>query len=90
MKTLGLWMGCFIRGVLGRRNFVPFSLPSAKIQRLYDRKRREWLELKIRDDDDWIQIEHIFLHDEFDLSPTARSQAIRGLFNRIQESRWSR
>lgn len=78
-----LWAGCLVRGLLGRRTYVPFSLPWATHQRIYDRKRREWLNLTIRDDDDWIQIEHIFFHDEFDLAPTGRKRAIAALYDRI-------
>lgn len=68
LKTSVIWLIYFARGVLGRRRFFGPTPPFLKLQRVYDRRSKQWLRFRIRDDDDWIQIEHIFLNEGFDLT----------------------
>jgi len=83
IKLTILWMLYLLRGSLGKRRFFGLTPPLANVQRIYDRVNRVWLKFKIRDGDDWIQIEHIFLNEEFDLTPTARVASIDRLYEKI-------
>ena len=69
--------------MFGKRRFLAATLPFVKLQYIYDRKNRKWLKIFIRDSDDWIQLEHIFLNEEFNLSKTARQLQINELHQRI-------
>lgn len=84
-KVASLWLIYLIRGLAGRRRFVCVTPPGFKNQKLYDRKEKKWVTLRIRDDDDWIQIEHIFLNDEFDLGKTGRLAAIGDVYARLSK-----
>lgn len=83
MKTSLIWINYLLRGALGRRRFVGVSPPSSKKQRIYDRATGRWLSFKIRDDDDWIQIEHIFLNDEFDSAKTGRKAELTRYYEHL-------
>ncbi|MEO5809381.1 MAG: FkbM family methyltransferase [Sphingomicrobium sp.] len=85
LKILLLWMSYSLRGILGLRRFIAVTPPFMKTQRLYDRRTRSWLTFQIRDADDWIQIEHIFLNEEFDLTPTARLPQIERHYQHMLE-----
>ena len=76
VKVWLIWLNYLVRGLLGRRRYVGLTPPSFRRQRVYDRREGRSLHFAIRDDDDWIQIEHIFLNDEFDLAKTGRMAAI--------------
>lgn len=82
-KVTSLWLIYLIRGLAGRRRFVCVTPPGFKKQKLYDRLEKKWVTFRIRDDDDWIQVEHIFLNDEFDLGKTGRLAAIRRVYDRL-------
>lgn len=53
---------------------------------ILDKVSRKYLKLKIRDLDDWLQIENIFLCEEYNLLKTARSHHIDILHLKIIES----
>jgi len=74
------------RYLLGARRFWDRSLPGAKQRQLYDRQTRNARNITIRDDDDWIQIEHIFLNEEFNLTKTSRQAHIINLHSAILEA----
>ena len=82
-KVTSLWLIYLIRGLAGRRRFVCVTPPGFKKQKLYDRLEKKWVTFRIRDDDDWIQVEHIFLNDEFDLGKTGRLGAIKRVYDRL-------
>lgn len=82
-RVLVIWLNYLLRGALGTRRFVGMTPPFSKRQKVYDRLRRKWIKINIRDEDDWIQVEHIFLNNEFDLSATGRNPQIKQLYDRI-------
>jgi len=75
-----------VRYLLGARRFLDRSLPGAKQRQIYDRVTRTVVNIAIRDDDDWIQIEHIFLNEGYNLEKTARQLPIATLYSRIIKS----
>ena len=83
VKVIAIWIIHLIRGLTGRRKFIAPFPPFARVQRVYNRSSRNWLKFHIRDNDDWIQIEHIFLNEGFDLSATARRREIEQLYRGI-------
>ena len=77
MKTLALlWFGYVLRWLMGRRRFVCATPPSLKRQLIIDRLGLRRLPVYIRDLDDWIQLEHIFLNEEYNLQATGRMRQI--------------
>jgi FkbM family methyltransferase len=82
-KTNLIWLQYLLRGLLGRRAYLGLTPPFVREQRLQNRASGKWLKLAIRDADDWIQIEHIFLNNEFDLSGTARAEPIKQHYERL-------
>lgn len=83
MKIWLIWFSYLLRGLLGRRRFIPLTPPNVRRQRLYDRVGKKWVRFTIRDHDDWIQVEHIFLNDEFDLTPTARTKEVERRYREL-------
>ena len=86
MKTELLWLNYLARSFVGRRRYRGVTPPSAKRQRVRDRHDGSMLEFRIRDDDDWIQIEHIFLNDGFDLTDSGRIVQMRARYDAILAS----
>ena len=82
-RLLAIWFQYVLKWFLGRSRFLGLSPPPWRRQLLYDRSTRRWLRLTIRDADDWIQLEHIFLNEEFRLDKTGRMQRIADLYRSI-------
>lgn len=78
-----LWLTYIVRAMSGRRRYVGVTPPFITSQRVYDRQRRRWLKFRIRDHDDWIQIEHIFLNEGYDLTNSNRVAQIRAFYERL-------
>lgn len=74
----------FLKNVIGSKRFFDLSWPTAKKRRIVDKIQKKSFELNIRDSDDWVQIEHIFLNEEFNLSKTARQLELKDLYAKIK------
>ena len=86
VKILLIWLIYLMRGLLGRRRFLGLTPPFARVQRLYDRVNRNWVKFNVRDSEDWLQLEHIFLNEEFDLSGTGRRPQIEQLYRKMLDT----
>ena len=75
-----------IKYLLGNRRFADISWPTTGVRRIYDGLKHNHFHMTIRDKDDWVQIEHIFLNEEFNLAKTSRQVLIDGLHNQILEN----
>jgi FkbM family methyltransferase len=76
-KQLRIQLTYMLRFLLGARRFADLSWPSSNSRHIVDRISGSSFKITIRDVDDWIQIEHIFLTEEFNLSKTGRSELIK-------------
>ena len=83
LKTSIIWLIYLARGLLGRRRFFGPIPPFIRLQRVFDRRSKKWLRLRIRDDDDWIQIEHIFLNEGFDLTNSGRLPQMQAAYQAL-------
>lgn len=84
-KSVAVWANYFLKGLVGSRRFVLLTPPHARHQWLYDKQRRALVDAHIRDVDDWVQLEHIFLNEEFRLSGTAREPQVARLLQSIKQ-----
>jgi len=75
-----------LRFYTGKNRFADISAPWSKARTILDKDSGKCLKLKIRDLDDWLQIENIFLCEEYNLAKTARSHQIDMLHLKIIES----
>ena len=82
-KFLKIQILYILRYIIGSARFVDISLPYSKKRFLFDKNTKQGSNLYIRDIDDWIQIEHIFLREEFNLSKTSRQDQIFNLYKKI-------
>ena len=87
MRLVRIWLIYLVRGLLGRRRFIGVTPPFLRRQWIFDRRQRRWLRFTIHDGDDWVQIEHIFLNEGFELSATGRADQMGALYGRILEQR---
>jgi FkbM family methyltransferase len=82
-KQLRIQLTYVLRFLLGSRRFVDLSLPRSNSRYIVDRISSRSFEIVIRDVDDWIQVEHIFLNEEFNLGKTGRSDLINDLHRKM-------
>ena len=85
-KIILIWFIFCLKFLLGKRRFIAVTPPFIKNNLIYDRVTRKLLRVHIRDNDDWVQIEHIFLNEEFNLGRTARQSRISLEHERIRNS----
>jgi FkbM family methyltransferase len=55
------------------------------VRRILDKVNKKFYSITIRDQDDWVQIEHIFLNEEFNLEKTARKKNLDSLYCLIKK-----
>jgi hypothetical protein len=85
LRTTLIWLNYCFKWIFSHRRFVAITPPFLKTQICYDRASKQKLQIHVRDSDDWIQFEHIFLNEEFNLDKTARAQQIRALHQRLRD-----
>lgn len=73
-----------IKNTIGSKRFFDLSWPTSKKRRIIDKNQKLSLSLHIRDSDDWVQIEHIFLNEEFNLIKTSRQLQIKKMHDEIK------
>lgn len=83
LKLLFQWAHYVIKWSLGRRRFLAILPPFFSKQILFDRLNKSFFKIIIRDDDDWIQLEHIFLNEEFNLVGTGRLLNIENFYKDV-------
>jgi FkbM family methyltransferase len=77
------WILHFLKGFFRFKRFILITHPYFRKQILFDNHSRKFLYFVSRDLIDWTQIEHIFLNQEFDLSPTNRKNLVKAEYQRI-------
>ena len=85
-KQFRIQMTYALRFLLGGRRFADLSWPRSNCRRIVDRISGRSFNIITRDSDDWIQIEHIFLNEEFNLSKTGRSDCINNLHRKMLDA----
>lgn len=69
----------FLKHLFGNKRFADLSAPTTGNRRIRDRLSKQCFDVTIRDLDDWVQIEHIFMMEEFNLAKTARNKKLEDL-----------
>ncbi len=85
-KIIVIWLLFCLKFLVGKRRFIAVTPPFIKKNLIYDRVIHKLIHVHIRDNDDWVQIEHIFLNEEFNLDRTARQSRISLAYERIRSS----
>jgi len=83
MRITLMWFAYCLKWLLGKRRFLSFLPPLFHKQFVYDSKTGKIHKINIRDIDDWIQLEHIFLNEEFRLNKTGRESQINTYYQGI-------
>jgi FkbM family methyltransferase len=83
LRSSLIWVANIAYGLLSRGRFLHLSIPFLRQQYVYDRERRAFLGLRVRDQTDFNVLRQIFVHHSYD---TSMRPDIRTTFEAIVRS----
>ena len=84
-RIILIWLSYCLKWILSKRRYVAITPPFLNRQICYDRATKKTFIVNIRDSDDWIQLEHIFLNEEYNLHNGVRSNSPGSTLNALSE-----
>ena len=82
---LRYYLFCFIRNFLKKR-FIPLTLPFFKNQIIFDKKKKNFIKIYIRDYTDWQTLAQIFYNEDYNFDKFKRFDEIKMFYYKIIKS----
>ena len=86
VKLFYLWLSYFLKNIFRKKRFVAITPAFFKLQYIFDRMRRRYFKIAVRDGVDWTQLEHIFLCSEYSLETSSRNADFLKLYAHLQKN----